>query len=58
MTIAILTVLAGLLALVPVFLNARKNIKANQNAMGKVDDTTLRDSMDAVDRLHPPPPAA
>ena len=57
MGIAILTLIAGLLALVPVFLNARKNIKANQNEMGKVDDTVLRDSMSAVDRLHPPPAA-
>lgn len=57
MVVAILTILGSILALVPLILNARKNIKANQNEMGKVDDTVLRDSMSAVDRLHPPPTA-
>ena len=52
---AIIALIAGIVALVPLILNARKNRKANQNDMGTVDDTTLRDSMDRTDRLFPAP---
>ena len=53
---AIIALIAGIVALVPLILNARKNRKDNQNAMGKVDDDTLRDSMRDVDKLFPDPP--
>ncbi len=53
---AIIALIAGIVALIPLILNARKIRKDNSNAMGKVDDTVLRDSMDRVDRLYPPHP--
>ncbi len=51
---AIIALIAGIVALIPLILSARKNRKANQSAMGQVDDRVLRDSMDRVDRLYPP----
>lgn len=55
MGVEILALIAGLLALVPIIMNARKNRKANRNDIGKVESAELRDGMDAVDRLYPPP---
>jgi hypothetical protein len=53
----IIALIAGLLALIPVILNALNNRKANRNDIGKVESAELRDGMDAVDaatRVQPP----
>lgn len=51
---AIIALVAGIVALIPLIYGARKNRRDNQNAMGNADDATLRDSMDRTDRLYPP----
>ena len=56
MVAAIIAIIAGIVGLIPLLLNRRKASHANQQDMGKVDDDTLRRSMDDVDRLFPDPP--
>lgn len=51
--IGLVTALGTLLGLI---IKARTNRKANRDALGKVESTELRDSMDAVDRMHPDTP--
>lgn len=51
---AIIALIAGIVALIPLILNARNNRKANRNALTKVESDELGDGMDRVDRLQPP----
>jgi len=53
---AIIALIAGIVALIPLILSAKKIRRDNQNAMGQVDDATLRASMDRVDKLYPDKP--
>lgn len=45
----IIALIAGLLALIPIILNAMKNRKANRNEIGKVESAELLAGMDRVD---------
>ena len=50
---AIIALIAGIVALVPLILNARKNRKANRNDLGNAESDELGAGMDRIDRLHP-----
>lgn len=53
---AILGILAGLLALIPIILKIRNNRRANRDALTKAESDELGAGMDAVDRVQPPQP--
>ena len=52
---AVIALIAGIVALIPLILNARNNRKANRNALTKVESDELGAGMDAVDRVQPVP---
>lgn len=55
MGVEIIALIVAVLTLIPVILNARKNRKANRDALGKAEADELGAGMDRVDRLFPPP---
>lgn len=52
---AVIALIAGIVALIPIILNIRNNRKANRDALLKAESDELGAGMDAVDRLQPPP---
>jgi len=56
---AIIALIAGIVALIPLILSARKIRKDNRNALAQVECAELDREMDAVDaasqRVQPPP---
>lgn len=52
---AVIALIAGIIALIPIILNIRNNRKANRNALLKAESDELGAGMDAVDRVQPPP---
>lgn len=52
---AIIALIAGIVALIPIILNIRNNRKANRDALLKAESDELGAGMDAVDRVQPPP---
>lgn len=55
---AIIALIAGIVALIPLIVNARNNRKANRDALTKAESDELGAGMDAVDKLQPPQPKA
>lgn len=52
---AVIALIAGIVALIPIILNIRNNRKANRDALLKAESDELGAGMDAVDKLQPPP---
>jgi hypothetical protein len=52
---AIIALIAGIVALIPIILNIRNNRKANRDALLKAESDELGAGMDANDKLQPPP---
>ena len=55
---AVIALIAGIVALIPLIVNARNNRKANRDALTKAESDELGAGMDAVDKLQPPQPKA
>ena len=55
MAVAIISLIAAIVGMIPWFLNRNAAGKANRNDLGKAESTELDAGMERIDKLFPPP---